>query len=57
MEYFVLLDEDVPIGTYGTLLEALTARKQKGGECVIHRIHVKEGKWIVQEIGLSKFIS
>jgi len=53
MEYFVLVDRGVPIGTYKTLLEALTARKQKGVEFVIHRIHVKEGKWIVQEIGFG----
>jgi len=53
MEYFVLLDEDVPIGTYGTLLEALQVAKQKGRKLVVHCIHVKEGKWIVQEIGFG----
>jgi len=53
MEYFVLVDRGVPAGTFDTLLEALTVAKQKGGECVIHRIHVKEGKWIVQEIGFG----
>ena len=53
MEYFVLLDEDVPIGTYKTLLEALQVAKQKGGKLIVHRIHVKEGKWIVQEIGFG----
>ena len=52
MEYFVILHKSVPVGIYETLLEALQEAKQKGGECVIHRIHVKDGKWIVQEIGL-----
>jgi hypothetical protein len=53
MEYLVLVDRGVPIGTYKTLLEALQVAKQKGRKLVIHRIHVKEGKWIVQEIGLG----
>ena len=53
MEYFVILHKSVPAGIYNTLLEALVATKQKGGEFVIHRIHVKEGKWIVQEIGFG----
>ena len=53
MEYFVILIDSKPIKVTETLLEALQVTKQKGGECVIHRIHVKEGKWIVQEIGFG----
>jgi len=52
MEYFVILHKGAPAGTYETLLEALVAAKQKGTEVLLHRIHVKEGKWIVQEICL-----
>jgi hypothetical protein len=53
MEYFVILHKGAPSGIYETLLEALVAAKQKGTEVLLHRIHVKEGKWIVQEIGFK----
>ena len=53
MEYFVILHKGVPAGIYATLLEALQEAKQKGTEVVLHRIHVKEGKWVVQEVGFK----
>jgi hypothetical protein len=48
MEYFVVLFNNKPAKVTGTLLEALTFIGDK--EAVIHRIHHKDDKLVVQEI-------
>ena len=48
MEYFVVLFNNKPAKVTVTLLEALTFIGDK--EAVIHRIHYKDDKLVVQEI-------
>jgi len=48
MEYFVVLINNKPVKVTGALLEALTFLEDR--QAVIHRIHYKDDKLVVQEI-------
>jgi len=48
MEYFVIILNSKPVKVTETLLEALVS--VEGKEAVIHRIHHKDDKLVVQEI-------
>ena len=48
MEYFVVILNNKPVKVTETLLEALIA--VEGKDAVIHRIHLKDDKLVVQEI-------
>jgi hypothetical protein len=48
MEYFVVLFNNKPVKVVATLLDAMLFISNK--EAVIHRIHHKDDKLVVQEI-------
>ena len=51
MEYFVVLLNNKPVKFTETLLEALISVDNK--DAVIHRIHYKDDKLVVQEIKIQ----
>jgi len=48
MEYFVVLFDNKPVKVVATLLDAMLFISNR--EAVIHRIHCKDDKLVVQEI-------
>jgi hypothetical protein len=51
MEYFVVLINNKPVKVTGALLEALRFLEDR--QAVIHRIHYKDDKLVVQEIAIK----
>jgi hypothetical protein len=51
MEYFIVLLNNKPVKILETLLEALVSVDNK--DAVIHRIHYKDDKLVVQEIKIQ----
>jgi hypothetical protein len=48
MEYFVVLFDNKPVKVVATLLDAMLFISNR--EAVIHRVHYKDDKLVVQEI-------
>ena len=48
MEYFVVLFDNTPVKVVATLLDAMLFISNR--EAIIHRIHYKDDKLVVQEI-------
>ena len=51
MEYFVVLLNSTPVKVVATLLDAMLFISNR--EAVIHRIHYKDDKLVVQEIKIK----